>query len=305
MSTDDFNKVSVYYLSMKRETPNNDYWDYGLLNDFIAGNLWQPPHSPSFVTKEVDKLPKDDTAIVVVPARHHADMVYEINKELQKIKHVVLFLMGDEEASFTVEDIDHPSIHIWVQNPHPGRHDDYNKLGTTYPPQSQEILPTLSPDKTLNLFFSGQITHKRRINMQTVLKDYMKFKDKNCVAKYTEGFTQGLNHQEYYQYMASAKIVPCPSGAVIPDSFRVFEALESMAIPIADEVNPDMSIMNYWDWLFEDIVPFPRVVEWDRLPGLVPELLADYPRNVHQITCWWIAFKRKFAHKVVEQLQHG
>lgn len=304
-------KVSVYYLSLKEQTPNNDYWDYGFLNDFIDGNMWQPINFPAFTKVNVNVIPdsysfkgnkREDVAIVVIAARHHADMVEEINKQLKKIEKVVLFLMGDEEADFPVEEIEHDNIHIWVQNPHPGRHDSYNKLGTGYPPQSQEILSKLDLKKDLDLYFSGQITHQRRIEMWDVLIGYQDSGAK-CVIERTGGFTQGVTPENYYRLMVKARIAPSPAGAVIPDSFRLFEALESMAIPIADNKNSSGTIDNYWDWIFEQDVPFPKLGAWDRMFGLIDEL--DYPHAIHKITAWWINYKREFAYKVCNQLMEG
>lgn len=296
-------EVDVYYLSLKPETPCNDYWDYGFVNDFIKGEMWRPANFPEFKLHEVGILPKDDRAIVLLPARHHAGLETRVNAELSKIKHVVLFLMGDEEADFKVEEIKHPSIHIWVQNPHPGRHDAYNKLGTGYPPQLREHVTADVPNKDLDVYFSGQITHKRREEMWDVLIYYQEQnRDKQVRLVRTRGFTQGVPHSEYYGDMKRAKICPAPAGAVIPDSFRLYEALECMAIPVADEKNSSGSIKRYWDWLFGEETGFPKIQEWDRLYGFMDEILEDWPGNMHRQTAWWIAKKREFAYKICEQL---
>lgn len=284
------NEPKIYYLSLRDETPCKDYWDYGIL-DLL-----------NYPSEDVRKLPKTDTAIVVLPARHHAGYEDAVNHQLKRINKVVLFLMGDEEADFDVSKIDHGDIQIWVQNPHPGIHDQYHKIGTGYTPQSQTILPTLKPKKTRTVFFAGQITHQRREELQRVLEHYKKYSGGDVSSVYTEGFTQGLKPDDYYKGMAGAIVAPAPSGAVIPDSFRLFEALESMAIPIADEKCADGSTMDYWDWLFNEAVPFPKVIDWDRLPTIVAEILADYPRNLHHQTAWWLQKKREFKWKVREQL---
>ena len=72
-------------------------------------------------------------AIVAIAARHHAGYEDQINQELDKIGNCVLFLMGDEEADFDVEKIRKNNMHIWVQNPHMGKHDNYDRIGTGYP----------------------------------------------------------------------------------------------------------------------------------------------------------------------------
>lgn len=281
------NDTPMYYLSLRDETPCSGYWDMGILDCL------------DYTRSDVRSLPRCDKAIIILPARHHAGLETQVNGELRKIKKVVLFLMGDEEASFDVSLIKHGDISIWVQNPHRGVHDQYNKIGTGYPPQSSSILPTVSHKKINTIFFSGQVTHQRREELKRVL-DGM---SKGVEAHYSEGFTQGLDHETYYKGMANAFIAPAPSGAVIPDSFRLFEALQSMAIPVADEKCANGEVMSgYWDWMFGEAVPFPTVVDWDRLTSLSDELIANYPSNIHQITSWWLRWKYNFRHKVREQL---
>ena len=294
--------MNVYYLSLKKETPTNDYWDYGFINDFINGEVWTPPTLPKFKKKEVNHLPKTDEAIVLIPARHHADMILEINKEIKNIKKIILFLMGDEEADFPVEDIKHDNIHIWVQNPHIGRHDKYNKIGTGYPPLCTKQYKDSEIKKELDIFFAGQITHKRRSELQDVMINMQDTTNYSMNFICTRGFTQGKKQEDYYVCIKSAKIAPAPSGAIIPDSFRLFEALESMTIPIADQKTASGEVMQYWDWLFAEATPFPKITEWDRLYGLTEEILEDWEKYVHKQTAWWINWKRNFAYKIVEQI---
>lgn len=281
----------IYYLSLKPETPNRNYWDMGILNLLEA----------DYDSYEVDELPKVERAIVVIPARHHAGLENEINEQLAKIDKVVLFLMGDEEASFDVDALSHPNIHIWVQNPHPDKHEAYNRIGTGYPPQSQELLKTTLPEKDIDLFFAGQVTHDRRKELKGIL-DSMNSRGYAVEKHYSAGFTQGLKPKTYYDLLSRTKVAPAPSGAVIPDSFRLFEALESMTIPIGDNKCPDGEIWSYWDFVFSDIVPFPCVTDWNSLPDLYNEIMSDYPHNLHKITSWWLMWKYKFKHKVREQL---
>jgi hypothetical protein len=288
--------MKAYYLSLKPETPCNSYWDYTFLNDFLTGKMWKPPQWQDFETKEVSKLPKGDRAIVVLPARHHADMVEQVNKEIKKINRIVLFLMGDEEADFPVEKIEHSNIEIWVQNPHPDRHDKYNKLGTGYAP-----IPKMDYEaKTVDVFFSGQLTHRRRFEMYEQLQQYG-IKIGNADINGSKGFTQGFEPKVYFDRFRKARIAPAPSGAVIPDSFRLHEAMEMMAVPIADDENTSGTITEYWNWIYPD-APFPRIKRWVDFIGYTQDINKDYPHIVHKITQWWITYKRDFAYKVLEQL---
>ncbi len=285
--------MKAYLLSLNPEANIANQWDFGFLKSFLDDN--------NFEIESVTALPKNDRAIVVIPARHNVDHIKQINKELNFIKHVVLFLMGDEEAEFPVEKIVHNSIHIWVQNPHLGKHDKYNKIGTGYPQHMSDILEAvvLPIKKNVDIFYAGQKTHQRREELSGQLKTmHRKY---NIESYDTQGFTQGMNHLDYYMSMVGAKVAPAPSGAVIPDSFRLFEALECMCIPIADQRTAKGEVMEYWDWLFGEITPFPHITNWESLPAYMKEIKKDYPHNIHKQTAWWLMWKRNFKLKVLEQ----
>lgn len=294
--------MNAYLLSLNKEANIADQWDFGLVKDFLTGRLWKTPDWQEFNIEQTDFIPTGERAIVVLPARHHKDMVKQINEELFQLEHVVLFLLGDEEAEFPVEQIEHPSIHIWVQNPHLGRHDAYNRIGTGYPAHLHDYVREYIAKDT-DIFFAGQVTHERRTALQETLND-MERKGYEVDAIYTEGFTQGLDKPAYYERLAKARIAPAPSGAVIPDSFRLFEALECMAIPVADKQLPNGEVWEYWDWLFGEIVPFPSINDWGAMYEITEVAKSKYPDNIHYQTQWWIHFKRKFVYKVMEQL-HG
>lgn len=281
--------MKTFLLSLKPETPNSDYWDYALLMDLIKDSE----------KEEVAELPKADRAIVVIPARHHAGLEDQINEQLKNIDHAVLFLMGDEEADFDIEKIKHNSIHIWVQNPHIGKHDNYNRIGTGYTPHIKELKNT-EIKKEVDLFFAGQNTHERRFELIRILR---KMESNNYDIHYhaSEGFTQGLQPKDYIFNLSKAKIAPAPSGAVIPDSFRLFEALECMCLVIADQKTPSGEVMEYWDWLFNQITPFYKTDSWEKLPWQYNELLEDYPANLHKQTAWWLKYKRDLKLKIKEQ----
>lgn len=298
------NQISAYYLSLNPDADAMKQWDTGFIEAFLNGTLWQPSNWAGFDVCNAPTLPKKDVAVVVIPARHHKNMENLVNMELAKIGRVVLFLVGDEEAEFNVDLIDHPNIQIWVQNPHLGIHDKYNRLGTGFPKHAPAILKKLSPpvEKPVDIYFAGQVTHQRRVELVSALERLKNKGAYNIIVEPSAGFTQGLPPEQYYAEMLKAKFAPAPSGAVIPDSFRLFEALECMAIPIADQRTADGQVMEYWDWLFGRITPFPKLNNWDILAGLIPQELEDYDSKLHAITCWWINYKRDFAYKVLEFL---
>ena len=280
-------KIKVYYLSLREDTPKNGFWDYGLLADLLR----------DLDSVEVSFLPNDDCGVVVIPARSHGGLVNEINREISNLNSVLLMLMGDEESVFPVEKIKHKNIKIWIQNPHPGRHDSYKKLGTGYPPDIHELGNDI-PAKTLKWFFAGQVTHSRRLECSTQLKNL----DDGLLLE-SKGFTQGLPHSEYFKAMASAKICPCPSGPQTPDSFRLFEALELGCVPIADTQTPRENWDGFWEWLFDEPVPFPTIINWESLPGYINDCADKFPKLNNKIQSWWLRYKTKLRKQIVFDLE--
>lgn len=285
--------MTAYLLSLNPEASVADQWDFGLLKDILE--------SIGCEFKPVDKLPKTDKTVVAVPARHHAGLEEKLVKEFKSVDNLVLFLLGDEEAELDIESLGVDPQKTWVQNPHPGKHDAYNKLGTGYPPHMAQHLPSEIPDKDLDLFFSGQLTHKRRLEMWDNLQEF-ETRGGTCYLNATTGFTRGVSPKDFYNYLVRAKLAPAPSGAVIPDSFRLFEALECMCVVVADDQNSQGTIKNYWNWLFETETPFYKINNTDEWVSRFNMALDEYPANLHKQTAWWIKYKRDLAQRVKELL---
>lgn len=287
-------KISVVWKSYNPDSPSRGYWDQGLLYDLLSNKLWQPAmgfefdHSESF-----DSV--DDGAILVIPARSNVDYIHEINKDIQKLDWVILMLTGDEENIFPIENIVHHNIKLYIMSP---REDlDLNNcrvLGTGYPPQIHDFLDNEeAPDKDVNWMFAGQVTHGRRVECAEALRDFhlpgFLFE--------SEGFTQGLGHEAYYSGMARAKVAPCPSGPETPDTFRLFEALEVGAIPVADtRVSKGGFSDNYWTFFFGEQPPFPTIVDYSNLHGYIEDQLDRYPAKNNRVYAWWQAKKRQMSY---------
>ena len=111
--------INAYLYSVKQEDCAADKWDYGLLKHFFNKNNIQPDR--------VTTLPNTDRAFVVLPGPQNIDYEDQISEELSKIGRVVLFVTGDESATFKINKIKHDNIEIWIQYPHK-KHSQY-KLG--------------------------------------------------------------------------------------------------------------------------------------------------------------------------------
>jgi hypothetical protein len=281
------NDLKAYLYSVKQEDCAADKWDYGLLKQFFNKNNIKPDR--------VTTLPKADRAFVVIPGPQNVDYEDQISEELNKINRVVLLITGDESATFKVDKIDHNNIEIWIQYPH-RKHSQYNKLALGVPQHLSNNLPEYQ-DKSYDVFFSGQITHQRRQELAAVMPEIL-----NSFYNPTTGFAEGLKPKQYYDKMFLSKIVPCPSGAMVIDSFRFYEAIEMLCLPIGDKLDPRMRNTDFFNFLFDGNHTIKTFENWQQLPELLPELLNDYTSDMHQVVCWWIKYKRDLFIELMRQV---
>lgn len=281
------NQTKAYLYSHDGQDYANDKWDYGLLKEI-------------FDKYEVDQIrvteiPKEDKAFVVIPGPQTAGNEELLSNELNKLSRVVLFINGDENARFDVSKIKHPNIEIWIQYPHE-KHDQYNKMPIGVPQHLKDNVPEYK-EKDYDVYFGGQITHSRRKELASVMPML-----KNSLYGPTRGFSLGDKPKDYYAKLASAKIAPCPSGAAVIDTFRFFESIELLTLPIADKLDPNMTETKFYKKMFGIEFPVESVDNWNNIEKLLPELLGDYPKNMHRVVAWWIKYKRDLGIKIMEQI---
>jgi len=264
-----------------------DKWDYGLLKEiFDKYNIEQI---------KVNALPIEDRAFVVIPGPQNIGHEKHISKELKNISRLVLFITGDEEGVFDIDRIEHSNAEIWIQYPHK-KHEKYNKFPIGVPQHLKNNLPNYKT-KTYDVFFAGQITHQRREQLAGAIALV-----NNALYKPTDGFARGDKPIHYYDNLASSRIAACPAGAVVIDSFRLFEAIEMMSLPIADLIDSSGLEDDFYQRLFNEAVPFYKIKNWNDLPVTVSGLLEGYPNNMHTVVCWWIKYKRDFGIKLMRQI---
>jgi len=75
-----------------------------------------------------------------------------------------------------------------------------------------------------------------------------------------------------------------------------------MCLPVADLKDSRGVEADFFTYVSEVNPPVIRVKDWNDLEKLIPELLSDYPNNMHRVVCWWIKYKRDFSIKIMRQL---
>jgi hypothetical protein len=276
----------AYSFTPKGKGFPDDKWDFGFLQETFNKN--------NIEVVKTNSLDEQDRAFVVIPGFEWTGLEDILNDNLNKINRVVLFVTADELGVFGIDKINHINIEVWIQSPYP-RHAAYNKMPLGVPNHKKDVIPEY-PTKTTDIYFSGQVTHPRRQELAQALKRL-----DNAVYRLTEGFTQGETPKDYYKLLSSARFAPAPAGNATIDSFRFYEGLEMLALPIADRISSVGEAYGFWETLFNDM-PVQQVRDWNKLRLLIPQLLEDYPANMHRAVAWWIKQKRDFAYKIMEQV---
>lgn len=303
--------IDLLYLSYDKDVPTDDYWDLGTINRLLEGRLWSAVGLPTFHRAKSFEDINGNGAVIVFPARRQLSYLKQLNDDLKRLEWVVLILAGDEAGEFPAKLIEHPNIRFWQMSPAPKTliNEQTRKIGSGVPPQGYDWLPQLKEDaenRPVDFFFAGQLTHNRRRGLKAELDTLDEFKENNHlegVVHYSEGFTQGLPPEYYYKGLAASKVVPCPSGAINPESFRLFEALEAGCVPVVDCFSPEMEYTDFWTWFFGEEPPFPVYQQFSQIRGYITDSVDKYPALNNKVFAWWQSKKRQMAYWLVEDLQ--
>jgi hypothetical protein len=258
-----------------------------MLDLLFANKLW----NTGLEFKRSEGFPaKANGCILIIPGRYWFQKVNQISEAISRFDWVLAMRVGDEENLFDPDRVVHPNLKWWVQTPKVGftYPEGSRFFGVGFPPHFNELI---QQPRDTDVFLSAQNTHQRRRECFTALATVQRI---NAMVNPTDGFTKGMDRDEYALWMCAAKVAPAPSGPQSPDSFRLFEALEAHTVPIADDLAPGEEADGYWQTVFPD-APFPILKTYVQLPGYVRDQLGMWPANANQITAWWIRQKREMA----------
>lgn len=300
--------VPVYWLTRYEDIYSHGTWDTRILDKLFAGQLW--PHRWEFEhyynVASIDE--GVERAVVVLPARHHASAedIEWLIAELGKLRAGILFLAGDEEGVFPWKRLIHDNIRFWVQ--HPGA----NYADMTDWPSGVTFYGCGSPIdfgeqprpgfREMDWTFMGQVTHVRRRQAVTALRQAKLRADLRGDLLETDGFTRGMPQERYAQHLLQSKVVACPSGPATPDTFRFYEALEAGCYPIVDAYSPDAR-RGYWETVYGLDFPFPKMEDWDQVLGYIADAARAWPRSGNTATAWWIKQKRSMVKRLDADLR--
>jgi hypothetical protein len=269
-----------------RLEPGNQ-WDQNMIELLLANKIFDTGYEFEFV----DVYPDAKGIVLIIPGQYWKGREKEMDSAIADYEWVVAIKTGDEEDLFDTTKFQHPNIKWWIQTPRTDRtYDDARLFGVGFPPHFNDLPKVDKNYRNRDVFLSGQNTHNRRSQAFSHLYNY----DGSKFINETDGFTKGMEKEDYVQFMVNAKVAPAPSGVFSPDSFRLYEALEAQTVPIADDISPNYKSVGYWRMLFPD-APFPILVNYNDLSGYINDVLSEYPSSSNKIAAWWIEKKRDMA----------
>ena len=309
--------VPVVWLTYEPGTLHRGHWDESFITDLFDRHAWRPAGGLTFEHWPIDcpeaDWPETSGAVFVFPARHNATHVREVTEALGKYRWAVIVGAGDEEFTFGWAKIRHRHASIWAMGARPGHGSQPVDvpLGSGYSPGFPELLragAALVTPGRLDVFFCGQDTHPRRHDAIAAARGAVP-DNRRLVVPTSEFLADGTPEKggmprcDYAHAMTEAKFVLCPAGPESPDSFRLYEALEAGAIPIADGATQHGPVPGYWQYVFGGAVPFPVVGDWAELPAVLADLSPRWAWHAARCSAWWIDFKRRMAYRMDDDVR--
>ena len=289
----------MVWLTFHEDAPTRGYWDQGWLERVFSGDVRRTRYDYRHVeARQPTNWPHSDQgAVVVLPGSYNADRVDEVNAFLDGVPWALVFVTSDEESLFPVERLRHPRLVVYVEPDMTRHYDDegIRFLGMQCKADTRDVLADhveAMGDRPWDVFFAGQVTHARRERCRDGISACAG-QGMRTMTEYTGSFTAGLPRDLYLAEMARARVAPCPSGPAIADSFRLWEALEAGAVPIADE-RTEGGRAGYWERAFGDPA-FPILDDWHQLPSVAARVLDGWPREANRVQAWWQEWQRRFV----------
>lgn len=290
-------QVNVVWKSYhKPDIIERGYWDQAILEEMLP---WADHH-----TNFAD-VPPGEGAVVIINGRTHIEDTAQITQDIAGLSWVLFIDTGDEEATFPWREVKHPRMKVWIQLPRMNQHDDVSfHLPNGYRPTTRELLNKVGyQNRTVDYFFAGQVNHPRRQECMIVASQFLGQYPTSVIRESHEFGKEVMPYPEYLATMARTKIALCPSGIESPDNFRLYEALEAGCLPVVDAFSTQVQTPGFWRYLFGDDVPFPIISYWDKLPDMLPQLLAEWPERSAKCFAWWQQKKREIRYKLLDDVK--
>ena len=228
--------------------------------------------------KSETEIEKDDTLIIVDSSvEKKVDFYTKLKLISSKI---FLFHLGDEAASFNLSSVYNNCNYIW-RTFCTNRYFTSNKIKCIPLGYKSGVIFNKNDNKKYKWAFVGT-PHKS--SRHDLLFQFSEIKPFFCHK--TEKFdTKIISVEEMSKVLSLTEFMPCPSGFVHPDSYRLYEALECECIPIVE------NSYNFFDRFFPNN-PFIKINKWSE----AKPILNGWDKNQikkkrEECISWWAGYK--------------
>ena len=276
-------------------------WDQGLLMALLDGDLW--PMGMEF-SQYMEPPPLRDGTVVVASGtclHHHPDQAATVER-ISQYPWALFCLTSDESRQLNRHQIKCPRLVTWQQYTAPS-YKAHRQMLLGWPADCRPILRDMLrlplAERRLRWAFAGQITHRVRDDMAANL-----LAADGGEMHSSSGFGEGLGREDYYRLLTQARIAPCPSGPVHPDSFRLYEALEAGCLPVCSAHASGGQNYDYWPWVLDGPPPFPVVEQWSEFKDIFDRYQDDIllQRDANKAAAWWMGHKRQVALDITDDV---
>ena len=213
---------------------------------------------------------------------------------LNKTKNIFLIHLGDEGGTENTNFIYNNCLHIWRTF---CLGEFFNNKKITCIPIGYKKGITNNQKKILdrkyNWSFLGTTHGSSRFDLL-----YQHQRIENGFSRTTKEFASkdSLGTSEYYNILANTKFLPIPHGYYHPETYRLYEALESGCIPIIE--NPH----KFFDKFYPNN-PLLKIELWKESPALINSYLKDKNKISNlsdKIFNWWDEYKKNLQNNFNE-----
>lgn len=265
-----------------------NYWEVDWIKElFFINNLTKYIYYQSY------KINKNKI-ILIINIHVLNEVVYFINNIL---KHKKFFILSISDENLKIPKIFYSynnCLHNFISYVIPNT----NLTNTTYLPlgykqkmfQDKSSFEVQKNSKRKFVWsFCGQVTKSNRMNILNSIKNFKPYYIHQTSAF---GSSDALQIVNYRNILEDTYIVPCLTGFVSIDTFRLYEALECGCIPIVLKYNINFNkTENYYERLFGDH-PLPVIENFAQLNNKIIEILEnDYEKKRIEIYTWYNNFK--------------
>jgi hypothetical protein len=153
-------------------------------------------------------------------------------------------------------------------------------------------------DRPYPWVFQGQVNHERRRRMLRRLRR----RNDGGILSVSEGFAQGVGHEEFIWAMEDSKVALAPSGPATPDSFRAAEGLEAGCLTVVDSECPE-GHRGYWDLVFGQDHKLIVCEDWDtNVDDYIDHYNTFWPNAATRQSAWWQRWKRDLQWRIHDDI---